>query len=249
MAEGVETKEQLEYLRENGCDYVQGYYFSRPVPRQEFEQFLSDLSGKGIVSHFDEKCHICMYCTISQSKREFFRILNLIHDIPGGVSCYQVENNQFTLTFFSDGVVALTGYTREEYGKMAVEDPMALVYEADRGRVLEAALKALTTGELLDVSYRIYDKDGGVNWIHLNGRRVGPLEEVSQFYMVFTCLSSKTRQFQSILNETADSIYIIDKENYELLYANMLEDSHKDIAGCTGQKCYAVLHDKNAPCE
>lgn len=40
IAEGVETVEQLTYLRENGCDEVQGYVIKRPVPGQEFETFL-----------------------------------------------------------------------------------------------------------------------------------------------------------------------------------------------------------------
>ena len=35
IAEGVETKAQLEFLRRNGCDAMQGYYFSRPVPAEE----------------------------------------------------------------------------------------------------------------------------------------------------------------------------------------------------------------------
>jgi len=34
-AEGVETKEQLDCLIESGCDKVQGYYFSRPLPPDE----------------------------------------------------------------------------------------------------------------------------------------------------------------------------------------------------------------------
>ncbi|WP_079699508.1 EAL domain-containing protein [Provencibacterium massiliense] len=40
VAEGVETKTQLERLREIGGDYVQGYYFARPMPKAEFEVLL-----------------------------------------------------------------------------------------------------------------------------------------------------------------------------------------------------------------
>ena len=40
IAEGVETEEQLKALRELGCDIVQGYWFSKPVPKEEFEVFL-----------------------------------------------------------------------------------------------------------------------------------------------------------------------------------------------------------------
>lgn len=43
LAEGVETPAQLEYLRKAGCDYYQGYYFSKPLPDQEF---LAKASGQ-----------------------------------------------------------------------------------------------------------------------------------------------------------------------------------------------------------
>jgi diguanylate cyclase (GGDEF)-like protein len=40
VAEGVETVEQAEFLRARGCDEAQGYYFSRPIPPQEFAELL-----------------------------------------------------------------------------------------------------------------------------------------------------------------------------------------------------------------
>ncbi|MCP4282833.1 MAG: sensor domain-containing phosphodiesterase, partial [Gammaproteobacteria bacterium] len=40
IAEGVETKAQLEFLRSSGCETYQGYYFSRPLPAEEFTELL-----------------------------------------------------------------------------------------------------------------------------------------------------------------------------------------------------------------
>lgn len=42
LAEGVETKEQLQFLKDNGCDYIQGYYFSRPLNADVFTELLKN---------------------------------------------------------------------------------------------------------------------------------------------------------------------------------------------------------------
>ncbi|MCR5676108.1 MAG: bifunctional diguanylate cyclase/phosphodiesterase [Lachnospiraceae bacterium] len=58
IAEGVETEEQYDFLKEIGCDSIQGYYFSRPVSEEEFAELLDNsdvpeyVAGESIPGRF-----------------------------------------------------------------------------------------------------------------------------------------------------------------------------------------------------
>lgn len=47
VAEGAETETQVNILREDNCDYIQGYYFSKPLPEEDFKQFLAKCKAEG----------------------------------------------------------------------------------------------------------------------------------------------------------------------------------------------------------
>ena len=42
VAEGIETREQVDFLAEKNCDLIQGYYFAKPMPVKEFEHKMSN---------------------------------------------------------------------------------------------------------------------------------------------------------------------------------------------------------------
>ncbi|WP_255438290.1 EAL domain-containing protein [Ammoniphilus sp. YIM 78166] len=62
IAEGVETLQQYEFLRENGCDQIQGYYVSAPLKADEFEFFAED------------KKRPCLSCHGRQTRSFFYKL-------------------------------------------------------------------------------------------------------------------------------------------------------------------------------
>jgi EAL domain-containing protein (putative c-di-GMP-specific phosphodiesterase class I) len=58
VAEGVETREQLDALRRLGCDQSQGYLHSKPVPASDLEQMLASLHGAQLVAAAPRPTHL-----------------------------------------------------------------------------------------------------------------------------------------------------------------------------------------------
>ncbi len=44
IAEGVETKEQAQFLHDCGCDAAQGFYYSKPIPQEDFDKLLKEVN-------------------------------------------------------------------------------------------------------------------------------------------------------------------------------------------------------------
>jgi EAL domain-containing protein (putative c-di-GMP-specific phosphodiesterase class I) len=54
LAEGVENKAQLSFLKDQGCDEIQGYYFSRPLTAEDAEE----MQREGMDLKIEEQCAV-----------------------------------------------------------------------------------------------------------------------------------------------------------------------------------------------
>lgn len=190
----------------------------------------------------------CVFHDISELKETQQEMSHLLGSIPGGVASYRVVDGKFIPVFYSEGVSALSGYTPSEFDAMVAGDAYSAIYPGDLDRVIRAAEEALRAGNILDISYRTRHKNGSLIWVHLNGRRIGPLTASTRFYASITGLPAESRMYQELAEELADSIYIISQENHELLYSYETKKLLPDAERCIGKKCYEVLQSRTAPC-
>lgn len=223
--------------------------------REEYR--VIQLDGTAITDENGRRLLYAVYSDISEQKNMELELSganekldHLLNSIPGGIASFKVVGDRFIPTFYSDGIPKLSGHSREEYEKIVCDDALNTLYAPDKERVIKQSQNAIKNDTVLEISYRLCHKDGSLVWVHLNGKRMKTaVENDIQVYVVITGMSAETRLFQEISNDTADGIYIISKENYELLYANESKKLFKDVSLAVGQKCYTALFGKDAPCE
>ena len=128
VAEGVETKEQYMTLKAMGCDLIQGYYFSKPVPCEEFTGFLNERKQQHREELKDMKKN---YTSISKALTYDFESIFYIDTFSDYyLEFYSGENGE--LKIYTGG----TNFFVDAPEKIAKE-----VSEADRAGLLDALKK------------------------------------------------------------------------------------------------------------
>lgn len=163
VVEGVETQEQINFLKSMGCGYAQGYHFFRPMPRAEFEALLSTPNAvdySGILGVSNEQYHV----------REFLDentfTDTLLNNILGPVGIYTYDGTNLTINRFNQQFFQTIGDIKMESRRSGIHQ---YVVAEDRPKLTKALMDAVrnpATGGSCEI--RFYKSDGGVFWFHMN---------------------------------------------------------------------------------
>ena len=165
IAEGVETLEQMEALRAMGCDIVQGYYFSKPVPAEEYEVFIAERAkyDEEFVKSFSDvyiKDNISsnkssVSSTIGHALTKGFDVIYYIDAITGQYVQFSSKGRYEDLQMEKGG---------RDFFADAQKNAQRFVYRDDRDRVSlslmrDALLDQLVGGRAFTMTYRLVIKD------------------------------------------------------------------------------------------
>ncbi|MBQ3378979.1 MAG: EAL domain-containing protein [Clostridia bacterium] len=157
IAEGVETKEQLEALKAMGCDLVQGYYFSRPVPPDEYESFVRE--RKDIDADFDKNAR-----TLPKKSDIDISFGEIAHALSDGFeSIYYVDTkSNHYIEFGSEGRYEDLQIERSgsDFFSDAEKNIDRVVYPPDAERVRlcinkEALINNINSAKTFSITYRL----------------------------------------------------------------------------------------------
>lgn len=110
VAEGVETKEQLKRLEEIGCDFVQGYYFAKPMPCEQFEKLLADNS---VSSLFEEEGDLSG--SEQEKKIHMGGQMNAVETVIEFLRCWFEQRDAVNTAEYLSGDISFIGTGEKEY--------------------------------------------------------------------------------------------------------------------------------------
>lgn len=156
IAEGVETENQLDFLHRHDCDFIQGYYFSKPLPKQDFETVLETEAKQDGSMIKDRELSLTDFIPVDtlQKIQDTFSAMT-------GMAALTTDKHGVAVTVGSNFTEFCMRYTREsEIGRhrceqcdkngaeLAIRNGHSSVYECHAG-LMDYAAPIMVNGELI----------------------------------------------------------------------------------------------------
>lgn len=191
IAEGAETLEQYKILKTLGCDYIQGFFFSKPLSCRDFEAYLKKSSvvstGRILLKEASGEQTVL-------SENMLIAANEVAEGIPGGFFSYHADGALELISFNSELVKMYGCSSAEEFREYVGNSFCGIVHPDDFTRVQRSIGMQITEENNIDyVEYRIKSKDGTVKYVKDYGRFVRTKNYGDIFYVFLNDITLEER--------------------------------------------------------
>lgn len=187
IAEGVETKAQADYLSSIGCEIVQGYYYSRPMPIPDFERLYA--SGVNVSPQSEEEDNISrellqdLWDPSSQTTRFFGAVL-------GAAAIVEFFNNNLELLRASERFFTICGFDPAVIDSRRIH-LLDVIHADDRSAYVSMLREAAMTHEWASCESRWDLGQGSSVWLDTRAQLLASHGRRRTFCLIFQNITEK----------------------------------------------------------
>lgn len=216
VAEGVETKEELDFLKSVECNYIQGYYFYVPMPQLEFEGLLNhselvDIKSAALRESDNDE--------FSALYNESLRAEGIFQNMVGGLGIYEMVKDRLEVLRVNKGYydIMKPGGTIE----MSAQERLLGNYmqTGDYNNLLRKCEEAERTRNSVQLQIQRNKFDGSKVWLDVRIHYLGNKAKRKLFYFYIMDITSiKEAEDERYMNRYAHALLCVFDKVYRLDY-------------------------------
>ncbi len=199
IAEGVESVGQADFLKSIGCNYIQGYLYSRPVPEDEYEKILSESKISTIIPQMRliDNLNACDFWNPRSQETLIFS------NYVGGAEIFDYHDGKMEMLRINGKYLKELGMNLSE--KEIIErDPLECLDEANKKIFIDTLEMAIDTMEEQECEtwVRLHSDCCGEEklCIRTNLRVIGKSDNSHLFYGTIRNITKEKMRYESFLN-------------------------------------------------
>ena len=194
IAEGVEQKKQADYLLSIGCSYIQGYFYAKPMPADDFEKLLSATSQSSTKPS--------MFVINSMKAGDFWNPDSLetliFSNYVGGAAILDYRKGKVEVLRVNRKYIQEIGQSLTEQSVLKTE-LTSLLDEENKQKFIEMLEKAIASDQEEECeTWRLYDKTKKPLCIRSTVRLIGKSVDSYLFYVMIRNITPEKEALQEI---------------------------------------------------